>query len=256
MTNPSATFSLEKRAFLHHKLDDILHSWARKSGHGTFFLSVTDGVPNFQFGLQLDFCDAGSTPEPRQPPAGQDHQQRDAPQQKHRKARKLAIKLELLISVRQRQLQQLQQLHQQLLLHLHPQPFIFLDMENLWVLLPILFSPCPLRKEMSSLLQQLQQPLLPQLQLPQQHQLQWWDHHIPPQPHPLWQWAPVPTQFYLLWKLEMLCLVKKVMMRMTMQNIITIVDSVMMTLTVIPPPITAHCVWSASIFNASQDISA
>jgi hypothetical protein len=105
MTNPSATFSLEKHAFLHHKLDDILHSWARKSGHGTFSLSVTDGIPNFQFGLQLDFCDAGSTPEPPLlPPAGENHQQRGAPQQKHAsipalgipKAGKLAIKLELL----------------------------------------------------------------------------------------------------------------------------------------------------------------
>ena len=67
---------------------DFLQSWARKSGHGTFFLSVTDGIPNFHFGLQLDFCDAGPTPEPRLPPAGQDHQQRDAPQQKHTQGKK------------------------------------------------------------------------------------------------------------------------------------------------------------------------
>ena len=92
MTNPSATFSLDKRAFLHHKLDDILHSWARKTGHGTFFLSVTDGIPNFQLGLQLDFCDASSTSEPCLPPAGQDRQQQVAPSRK----RKSEIKLELL----------------------------------------------------------------------------------------------------------------------------------------------------------------
>jgi hypothetical protein len=93
MTNPSTSFSLDKRAFLRHKLDDILHSWARKSGHGTFFLSVTDGIPNFQFGLQFDFSDVCSKPEPRLPPAGgQEHQQQDAPQKHHqcKKARNQA----------------------------------------------------------------------------------------------------------------------------------------------------------------------
>ena len=80
MTNPSATFSLDKRAFLHHKLDDILHSWARKTGHGTFFLSVTDGIPNFQFGLQLDLCDVAINPEPPQLPARQDQHHQEAPQ--------------------------------------------------------------------------------------------------------------------------------------------------------------------------------
>ena len=80
MTNPSATFNLDKRAFLHHKLDDILHSWARKTGHGTFFLSVTDGIPNFQFGLQLDLCDVATNPEPPLPPARQDHHHQEAPQ--------------------------------------------------------------------------------------------------------------------------------------------------------------------------------
>ena len=141
MTNPSATFTLEKRAFLHHKLDDILHSWARKTGHGTFFLSVTDGIPNFQFGLQLDFCDASSTPEPRLPPADQDHQQQAAPSRK----RNLEIKLELQSFVQQKQLLQLLPL-------LKPPQLLFLDRENSWVLLPNLFSPSPYRKEMPSLL--------------------------------------------------------------------------------------------------------
>ena len=91
MTNPLATFSLDKRAFLHQKLDDILHSWARKSGHGTFFLSVTDGIPNFQFGLQLDLCDVATNPEPPLPPpqARQDHQHQEA-HQRGKKARNRA----------------------------------------------------------------------------------------------------------------------------------------------------------------------
>jgi hypothetical protein len=74
MTNSSATFTFDKRNFLHQKLDEILHSWARKSGHGTFFLSVTDGVPNFQFGLQLDLSDAGSASEPLHQSVHQQHQ--------------------------------------------------------------------------------------------------------------------------------------------------------------------------------------
>ena len=66
MTNPLATFTNLKRNFLHHKLDDIIHLWARGSGQGTFFLSVSDGVPNFQCGLNLDFLDrdCGSVPDP------------------------------------------------------------------------------------------------------------------------------------------------------------------------------------------------
>jgi hypothetical protein len=76
------SFSLDKRDFLHHKLDEILRSWARKSGHGTFFLSVTDGLPNFQFGLQLDLNDAGSAPGPRHQPVQQVHQQHQSPQRR------------------------------------------------------------------------------------------------------------------------------------------------------------------------------
>ena len=66
MTNPLASFTQLKRNFLHHKLDDIIHLWARGSGQGTFFLSVSDGVPNFQCGLNLDFLDrdCGSAPDP------------------------------------------------------------------------------------------------------------------------------------------------------------------------------------------------
>ena len=63
MTRP-ATFSHQKRNFLHHKLDDVLHLWAMGSGQGTFHLSVCDGIPNFQCGLHLDFQDvAGSVPD-------------------------------------------------------------------------------------------------------------------------------------------------------------------------------------------------
>ena len=80
MTNSSATFSFEKRSFLHNKLDDLLNSWARKSGHGTFFLSVTDGVPNFQFGLQFDLSDPVSASEPRHQPVQQHHQKQQVSQ--------------------------------------------------------------------------------------------------------------------------------------------------------------------------------
>ena len=72
MTNSSSIFSLPKRDFLHSKLDDIINLWARRSGQGTFYLSVIDGVPNFQCGLQLDFSDV-SVPE-HSPQLAQHHQ--------------------------------------------------------------------------------------------------------------------------------------------------------------------------------------
>ena len=92
MTNSAATFSQEKQSFLHHKLDDLLNSWARKSGHGTFFLSVTDGVPNFQFGLQFDLSDASSASEPRHQPQPVQQNRQKLPQRSlhGRKARNRA----------------------------------------------------------------------------------------------------------------------------------------------------------------------
>ena len=61
------------RNFLHYKLDEILNSWVRKSGLGTFFLTVTDGVPTFQFGLNFDLSDAVSAPEAQTEPNKQQH---------------------------------------------------------------------------------------------------------------------------------------------------------------------------------------
>ena len=67
-----ATFSLEKRIFLHQQLNDILHLWARSSGQGSFYLSINDGTPNFQFGLHLDLMDRDSSvPEPPHQPKQQ-----------------------------------------------------------------------------------------------------------------------------------------------------------------------------------------
>ena len=73
MTNSSTYFSLDKRNFLHYKLDEILNSWVRKSCLGTFFLTVTDGVPTFQFGLNFDLSDAVSAPEAQTEPNKQQH---------------------------------------------------------------------------------------------------------------------------------------------------------------------------------------
>ena len=72
MANSSATFSLPKRDFLHSKLEEIIRLWARGSGQGTFYLSVIDGVPDFQCGIHLDFSDV-SVPEHSHQPAHQPH---------------------------------------------------------------------------------------------------------------------------------------------------------------------------------------
>ena len=122
MTNPSDTFSLEKRAFLHHKLDDILHSSASKSGHRTLFLYVTDGIPNFWTSVMLALLQSLAF-----------HQQG-----------KITCCCFFYSS-------------------LQSPPLLFLDSENSLILLPNLFSPCPLRRKMTSLLQRLQQPQLPKL---------------------------------------------------------------------------------------------
>ena len=69
----SSLFSLPKREFLHQqKLDELLRVWARASGQGSFYLTVADGSPDFQFAIQLDFDDA-SAPEANFPP--QNHPQ-------------------------------------------------------------------------------------------------------------------------------------------------------------------------------------
>ena len=58
----SSIFSLSKRDFLHQKLDELLRVWARASGQGSFYLTVADGFPDFQFAIYLDFDDV-SAPE-------------------------------------------------------------------------------------------------------------------------------------------------------------------------------------------------
>ena len=94
MTNPLASFTQLKRNFLHHKLDDILHLWARGSGQGAFFLSVSDGVPNFQCGLNLDFLDrdCGSVPDPPKQAFQQRGQRGPCGHKKQERNRKRAAK--------------------------------------------------------------------------------------------------------------------------------------------------------------------
>ena len=62
MDDNASSFTFQKREFLHKQLDDILRLWYRASGQGTFFFSVSEGNPNFQYGIQLDFDE--DLPEP------------------------------------------------------------------------------------------------------------------------------------------------------------------------------------------------
>ena len=41
--------------FLHRQLDEVIAIWARGSGQGKFQLKVAEGVPDLQFGIQLNF---------------------------------------------------------------------------------------------------------------------------------------------------------------------------------------------------------
>ena len=66
MTNTSTSFSLQKRGFLHTKLDEILRVWDRGLGKGSFFFSINNGLPDFQFGLQLDLLDVSGPTQPSQ----------------------------------------------------------------------------------------------------------------------------------------------------------------------------------------------
>ena len=60
-------FSQDKILFLHQKLDDVLHLWARKSGSGSFHFTVNNGLPNLQFVLDLGMENAvASRPNHRQ----------------------------------------------------------------------------------------------------------------------------------------------------------------------------------------------
>ena len=61
------SFSQEKRNYLHSKLDEILRLWSRNSGQGYFNLVVNGGIPEFQFGVNLDMSD-GLQPEHSPPP--------------------------------------------------------------------------------------------------------------------------------------------------------------------------------------------
>ena len=49
--------TLDKRQFLHSKLDEILHVWARGSGQGSFIFIIKDGSPDFEFCSKIDFTD-------------------------------------------------------------------------------------------------------------------------------------------------------------------------------------------------------
>ena len=63
------SFTQEKRNYLHSKLDEVLRLWSRNSGQGYFNLVVNGGIPEFQFGVNLDMSD-GLQPEhspPSQP---------------------------------------------------------------------------------------------------------------------------------------------------------------------------------------------
>ena len=61
------SFSQEKRDYLHFKLDEILRLWSRNAGQGYFNLVVNGGIPEFQFGVNLDMGD-GLQPEHPPPP--------------------------------------------------------------------------------------------------------------------------------------------------------------------------------------------
>ena len=66
MANSTTTFSFPKRDYLvHAKLDEILRLWHRGSGQGSFSFNISDGNPNFQFGLQLDLEDGSGSELPQ-----------------------------------------------------------------------------------------------------------------------------------------------------------------------------------------------
>ena len=65
MSNSTTTFSFPKRDYLHAKLDEILRLWHRGSGQGSFSFNVSDGDPNFQFGIQLDLEDGSGSELPQ-----------------------------------------------------------------------------------------------------------------------------------------------------------------------------------------------
>ena len=65
-SSTNSSFTFPKRNYLHSKLDEILRLWHRGSGQGSFFFSINDGEPSFQFAINLDFEDV-SAPEPPQP---------------------------------------------------------------------------------------------------------------------------------------------------------------------------------------------
>ena len=63
----SNTFHQLKREFLHRQLDEVIAIWARGSGQGKFKLSVDEGIPDLQFGIQLNFQDAPLHKPPHNP---------------------------------------------------------------------------------------------------------------------------------------------------------------------------------------------
>lgn len=65
-TSLSASFTFDKCAFLHSKLDEVLRLWYRGSGQSSFLFSVDNGSPSFKVNLETDFDD-GSGSEPQNP---------------------------------------------------------------------------------------------------------------------------------------------------------------------------------------------
>ena len=75
-TFPSSTFTMDKRQYLHSKLDEVLRVWDRGTGKGSFIFIIKDGTPDFEFCSKLDFLDDSAAPEhPRHQPHHSNHSQ-------------------------------------------------------------------------------------------------------------------------------------------------------------------------------------
>ena len=83
----SSTFTMDKRQFLHCKLDEILRMWDRRTGKGSFIFILKDGTPDFEFCSKLDLSDV-SLPHPNQ--ATQHPRRRRGPARRERDRQRAA----------------------------------------------------------------------------------------------------------------------------------------------------------------------